>query len=92
MRFSHRPTIGVAFIEKQPVSVAKSCINGTSRRTVPARNAVWTNPLLLPTAERRRAAAIESRRHGDNLREKSPVTSPHWLSMGDPEWLWLADR
>jgi len=39
-----------------------------------------------------RAAPTESRRHGDNLREKSPVTSPHWLSMGDPEWLWLGDR
>ncbi len=35
------------------------------------------------------AAATERKR---NLHGRAPVTSPHWLHMGDPEWLSLGDR
>jgi hypothetical protein len=29
---------------------------------------------------------------GANLNAKGPVTSPHWLHMGDPGWLSLGDH
>jgi hypothetical protein len=31
-------------------------------------------------------------RNGNNQRGGDPVTSSHWLTMGDPGWLSLGDR